>query len=143
MIRARDRGEPLVRGMLLNYGAFDEEQRDSHARFSHEAYMLDPAEMDAFWRNYRGEDRSPDPLARPLLADLAGLPPAFLCIAECDILSDENREMARRLVEAGVETTSEVYRGATHSFLEAVSISALADCALDDASVWLKGILAP
>ncbi|GGD87651.1 acetylesterase [Tsuneonella deserti] len=143
MIRARDRGEPMVRGILLNYGAFDEEQRDSHARFSHEAYMLDPAEMDAFWRNYRGEDRSPDPLARPLLADLTGLPPTFLCIAECDILSDENREMARRLAAAGVDVTSEIYPGATHSFLEAVSISELADRALGDASAWLKAVLAP
>jgi acetyl esterase len=141
MIRARDRSERLVRGMLLNYGAFDEEQRESHTRFSHEAYMLDAAEMDAFWRNYRGEDRSPDPLARPLLADLAGLPPAFLCIAECDILADENREMARRLARAGVEVRSEIYRGATHSFLEAVSISALADRALHDASDWLEEVL--
>ena len=142
MIRARDRGEPLVRAILLSYGAFDEEQRESHARFSHEAYMLDPAEMDAFWRNYRGEDGSPDPLARPLLAELAGLPPTFLCIAECDILSDENREMARRLEAAGVDVTAKVYSGATHSFLEAVSISDLADRALGDASAWLKGILA-
>jgi acetyl esterase len=142
MIRARDRGQPMVRGMVLNYGAFDEEQRDSYTKFSHEAYMLDPAEMDAFWRNYRGEDRSPDPLARPLLADLTGLPPAFLCIAECDILADENREMARQLAEAGVEVRAEIYRGATHSFLEAVSISALADRALGDASAWLNAVLA-
>jgi acetyl esterase len=141
MIRARDRGEPPVRAMVLNYGAFDEQQRDSYARFSHESYMLDPAEMDAFWRNYRGEDRSLDPLARPLLADLTGLPPAFLCIAECDILADENREMARRLAEAGVEVRAEVYCGATHSFLEAVSISTLADRALGDASAWLKDVL--
>ena len=142
MVRARDRGEPLVQAMLLNYGAFDEEIRASHARFGGDAYMLNPQEMDDFWRNYRGEDRSPDPVARPLLADLSGLPPAFLCIAECDILADENREMARRLGEAGVDVTAEVYRGATHSFLEAVSISALANRALDEASMWLKRKLA-
>lgn len=138
MIRARDRGEPLVQAMLLSYGAFDEEVRDTHTRYGGEAYMLTPQEMDDFWRNYRGEDRSPDPVARPLLADLTGLPPTFLCIPECDILADENREMARRLGEAGVEVAAKVYPGATHSFLEAVSISPLADRALADASTWLR-----
>lgn len=138
MIRARDRGEPLTRGMVLNYGAFDEEVRGSHARYSNANYMLEAAEMAGFWRNYRGEDRSDDPLARPLLADLTGLPPAFLCIAECDILADENHEMARRLELAGVPVVAKVYRGATHSFLEAVSISALADQALQDSADWLR-----
>jgi len=138
MVRARDRGEPLVQAMLLSYGAFDEEVRDTHARYGGDAYMLTPREMDDFWRNYRGEDRSPDPVARPLLADLAGLPPTFLCIAECDILADENREMARRMKAAGVDVTAVVYGGATHSFLEAVSISPLADRALAEASAWLR-----
>jgi len=140
MVRAHDWGEPLVRGMLLNYGAFDETPRESHARYGGEEYMLTPDEMDWFWRNYRGEDRSIDPLARPLHANLEGLPPAFLCIAECDILADENREMARLLREAGVQVTSNVYPGATHSFLEAMSISSLANRALDDASAWLQRI---
>jgi acetyl esterase len=142
-VAARDLSQPLVRGLLLAYGAFDETPRESHARYGGEGYILTAAEMDWFWRNYRGEDRSTDPLARPLHADLSGLPPVFLCIAECDILADENREMARRLAEAGVEVTAEIYRGATHSFLEAVSISGLAERAIDDGARFLRRILAP
>jgi acetyl esterase len=142
MLRARDWRQPTARGMVLNYGAFDEEPRPSHARYGGDGYMLTPAEMEAFWRNYRGEDRSLDPLARPLHADLAGLPPAFLCVAECDILADENREMACRLAAAGVETTCRIYRGATHSFLEAVSISPLADRAIGEGAAFLRRVLA-
>ena len=82
-----------------------------------------------------------DPLARPLLADLTGMPPTFLCIAECDILADENREMADRLRAAGVAVETKVYRGATHSFLEAVRIAPLADRALEDAAAWLRATL--
>lgn len=141
-LAARDMGQPLVRGMLLNYGAYDETSRESHRRYGGEGYMLTPAEMDWFWRNYRGDDRSIDPLARPLHADLAGLPPAFLCIAECDILADENRELARLLEQAGVTVDARVYPGATHSFLEAVSISSLADRALAESSEWLRGVFA-
>ena len=61
-----------------------------------------------------------------------------MCIAACDILSDENREMAAKLRGAGCDVMEKVYEGATHSFLEAVSIAPLASRALDDAACWLK-----
>src|SRR4029450_11898020 len=102
--------------------------------------MLLSDEMDGFWRNYvRSDDDRENPLVCPLRADLHGLPPAFVAIAECDILADQNRLMVDRLRAAGVEVESHVYPGATHSFLEAMSISALAARALEDASRWLQG----
>lgn len=137
---ARDRGLPMPRAMLLNYGAFDETRRASHDRYGSDAYMLTPDEMDWFWRNYRGEERGPDPLATPLHGEFHDLPPAFLCIAECDILADENMVVAEKLMAAGGDVTARVYAGATHSFLEAMSISPLAERALDEASDWLKAV---
>ena len=97
--------------------------------------------MTDFWVNYLPSEAASDPLARPLLADLRGLPSTFLCIAECDILADENREMADALAKAGVPVTARIYQGAAHSFLEAVSISPLADRALSEASDWLSETL--
>jgi acetyl esterase len=137
----RGAGQPLLDAMLLNYGAFDVTRRESHDRYGGSEYTLTSTEMDEFWSAYLPEDRWLDPLARPLLADLSGLPPTFLCVAECDILADENRAMAQRLHEAGVAVTLNSYAGATHSFLEAISVSSLADRALDDASAWLSGVL--
>lgn len=138
MMKARDDGVDVAEGMLLNYGAFDERSRDSHRRFGGPEYMLTAEEMDWFWRNYRGEDRSPHPLATPLNGRFEGLPPAFMCIAECDILLDENLEVAERLEAAGSAVEAHVYKGATHSFLEAMSISSLADRAIADAAAWLR-----
>ena len=123
--------------MLLNYGAYETVPRPSHERYDGAGYMLTAEEMRGFWALYLGGAESP--LATPLRARLEGLPPAFLCIAQCDILADENRELARRLVAAGVATTVRDYPGATHSFLEAVSISGLAQRALDEAAAWLAG----
>ena len=142
-LRLRDAGRDAA-ALLLNYGAFDTVERASHARFDGDRFMLTVPEMAAFWENYLGPDGAAreHPLARPMLADLHGLPPAFLCIAECDILADENRVMADRLRDAGVNVTATVYPGATHSFLEAVEISALADRALGEAADWLRGRLA-
>lgn len=142
-LRLRDAGRDDVKALLLNYGAFDNQLRASHERYDGDAYMLTTAEMMDFWSDYLGGPiDTADPLARPLLADLHDLPPAFLCIAECDILADENHEMARRLAEAGNAGRAETYAGATHSFLEAMRISPLARRALDDAAGWLKERLA-
>jgi acetyl esterase len=137
-LRLRDAGEPLPKAMLLNYGAFDPDETPSYARYDGPAYMLTIAEMDRFWSNYVAcPDALDDPFIALLKADLERLPPAFLAIAECDILADANAQMATRLTAAGVPVEAHVYRGATHSFLEAVSISKLADGALDDAARWL------
>lgn len=140
-LRLRDRGEDLPAALLLNYAALDTDPRPSYTRYDGDTYMLTVEEMGGFWINYLGQPTTGDPYARPLLADLSGLPPVHLCIAECDILADHNTELADRLETAGVEVSSIVYKGATHSFLEAVSISDCADRAIQDASDWLAKIL--
>lgn len=138
----RQRGRPLPAAMLLNYGAFAPEHAPSYARFGAGDYSLEADEMDAFWASYvDGSDQLADPLVAPLRADLTGLPPAFLAIAECDILADCNDAFARKLEEADVATRAVTYRGATHSFLEAVSIAPLAGRALDEQAAWIRDIV--
>ncbi|PTQ11836.1 alpha/beta hydrolase [Sphingomonas oleivorans] len=139
-IHLRDAEQPqAVKAMLLNYGAFDTDCHNaSYERFGGPAFMLGGQEMEDFWKNYLGEDFGKRlPLACPLHAELSGLPPAFLCIPNCDVLLDENLEMEKRLRAAGVDTTARIYEGASHSFLEAVSIAEVADRALSEASEWL------
>jgi acetyl esterase len=133
----RAEGKALPAAMVLNYGAFAPDHLPSYARFG-DGYSLEADEMDIFWSNYvEGPAQLEDPLAVPLRADLAGLPPAFLAIAECDILADCNHAFAARLAEAGVAVTSVTYAGATHSFLEAMSIAPLASRALDEQAAWI------
>jgi len=136
---------PLLRGMVLNYGAFISRcSAQACRRFDGPEYMLGCEEMNGYWRNYLRNDRdAQDPLACPLLAVLGGLPPAFFAIAECDILAEQNVEMARRLRASGVPTHSVVYAGASHSFIEAMSIAAVGSQALADASGWLRQVLLP
>ncbi|MGB3627040.1 MAG: alpha/beta hydrolase, partial [Henriciella sp.] len=137
-LRLRDRGKPLPAGLLLNYAALDMAIRESHSLYDGVPYMLETEEMKDFWTDYLSLGDETNPYARPLLADLAGLPPVHLCIAECDILLDENLELAKRLEQAGVEVDSQVYKGVTHSFLEAMSISERARTAIENGADWLK-----
>lgn len=138
----RDRGQVLPAAMVLNYGAFAPDHTPSYGRFGNGSYSLEVDEMDAFWHAYVATpDQLSNPLVAPLCADLAGLPPAFIAIAECDILADCNHAFALRLADAGVPVEAVTYHGATHSFLEAVSIAPLAVQALDDQAAWMRGRL--
>lgn len=144
-LKLRDQGQlPALRGLLLNYGVFEVtvSAEAAHA-FGGPEFMLGADEMAAFWRNYlRGPADGRDPLACPMLADLAGLPPAFLAVAACDILAEQSVKLAGRFESAGSPARLEVYQGATHSFLEAVSVSPLADRAIEEASEWLRAVCA-
>src|SRR3546814_2282696 len=104
--------------------------------------MLGAEEMRGFWRVYLGGDggRAP-PRAAPIRAALHDLPPTSMCIAECDVLRDENIAMAALLAEAGVAVRRDIHHGASHSYLEAVSIAAIADHAFGIAAAWLAAAL--
>ena len=144
-LRLRDAGDPaLPSGMALFYGVFDRRSSpEAAARFGGPGYMLAADEMEQFWRNYlTKESEAEDPCVSPLRADLRGLPPALLVVPACDLLTEQSVRMAERLLEAGVDVRCALYEGASHSFLEAVSISPLADRALTDAAAWIRSVLA-
>ncbi|MDV6330740.1 alpha/beta hydrolase fold domain-containing protein [Asticcacaulis sp. 201] len=140
-IALRDAGQgSVLSGLILNYGAFGIDlSADDVRRYGGPDYMLTADEMAYFWSQYlaRPEDQS-DPRAVPLLADLHDLPPVFLCVPQCDVLTGQSMALDARLHAAGVETRAIVYAGASHSFLEAVSISRIAETAFNDAASWMR-----
>lgn len=135
----RDRRQAPLSAMLLNYGAFGPAHTPSYERYNGPEYMLNAEEMDRFWRSYVRDERDlSNPLAAPLLAELHDMPPSFFTIAERDILADGNRRMAERLRDAGRDVTVHSCAGATHSFLEAVSIADISADALEAGARWLR-----
>jgi acetyl esterase len=141
----RDAGEgDLVKALLLIYPALDPAcSAESLQRFGGAGAMLTGEEIAWFWSNYAGDDDVRiDPRACPVLARLEGLPPVCMTIAGCDILAEQGLDMAGRLRAAGVQVEATVYPGATHSFIEAVSIAPLADQAVGDGARWLREALA-
>ena len=139
LLRRDEKAAPPLAAMLLNYGAYVSRcSEDACRRYGGPEYMLGCEEMSGYWRNYmRSGADAEDPRVCPLLAPLAGLPPAFLAIGQCDILAEQNLEMARRLQAAAVPVQSRVYPGASHSFIEAMSIASVSNQALADGSAWL------
>lgn len=144
-LRLRARGEGrLVRAILSNYGYFLTEVSDeAEARFGGPGSIMDRAEAQSYYANYIGnwDIESCDPLVCPLLADMTGMPPVFLVIPECDLLTEQSIAMAALLHEAGVEAEAKIYAGATHSFLEAMSVAQIARNAIADGAQFVSSRL--
>ena len=142
-LRLRDQGQPkLIRAMLLNYGVFERHSSEqAREDFGGPGNMVTAEEMEGFWRNYLRDERDAEnPYVCPMLGDLHDLPRTLLVVPEFDLLAEQSFHLADRLQAADVPAELKIYRGAVHSFLEAVSIAPLADRALTEASEWLRGI---
>ena len=95
--------------------------------------------MAFYWNVYvpHAADRL-HPLAAPLRADLRGLPPVLVQLAELDVLRSEGEALVARLREAGVAVETETFSGVVHGFLRATATVGKARDAVVKAGVWLR-----
>ena len=107
----------------------DESHAEARRLLSEHRKSLDALASALLERETLGEDE---------ILDVTGLPPAFLAIAELDVLAEQSIALAAKLRAAAVPAHSTLYSGASHSFLEAVSIAAVSDRALAETSQWLR-----
>ena len=139
----RDQGGPALRGILALYPVCDADfSRASYQAYGPGGYFLTEEKMRFYWDSYaRDEADRLNPLAAPLRADLAGLPPVLVQLAELDVLRDEGVALAGKLQAAGVETVLEEYAGLIHGFARAVGRVTKARAARDSAGAWLAKVL--
>ncbi|DBA97955.1 hypothetical protein WJX82_010136 [Trebouxia sp. C0006] len=65
-----------------------------------------------------GKPQQPSSLAAVLQhADVSGLPPAYIVLAECDIVHDEGEMYAQKLLDAGNTVHVKDYKGACHGHM--------------------------
>lgn len=133
----RDARAPQPDGALLFYGCFAPMfDTDSHRRHGAGQYVLTSERMRWFWSNYLDTATPFDPIGAPLHADLGGLPPMHLAIAELDCLADDSWLLAKRLAEARVPHETRLYRGVVHGFLQMSRQLAPARAAIAAAGRW-------
>lgn len=115
----RNARAPQPDGALLFYGCFAPVfDTDSHRSHGDGRFVLSSERMRWFWGNYLGGATPFDPVAAPLHADLTGLPPMHLTIADLDCLADDSWLLAKRLAEGRVPHDVRLYRGVVHGFLQ-------------------------
>jgi acetyl esterase len=141
--RARDHGGPALRAQLLVYPATDPgADTRSYAEYG-EGFGLTADEMRWCWSVYLAGADADDPDAAPARANLAGLPPAVLVLAELDPLRDEGAAYARALERAGSEVHVIEVAGAVHGYWRFLAVSRLARETLDEAAAVLATFLGP
>lgn len=118
-IMARDAGRPKLRLQSLVYPVIDYAMTDgSYDRYSDGFGVLTKAAMQWFRNQYlRSPSEAEDWRASPIkAADLAGVAPAIIIAAECDVLRDEGKRYADALRTAGVPVERKEFPGMVHGF---------------------------
>jgi acetyl esterase len=116
-IAARDAGIALKLQLMFYPGCSPEPMASAHT--FEKGFLLEKSSIDYFYSHYMPNpaDRY-DPRFSPLLADVSGVAPAWLGLAECDPLVDEGVAYADHLRLAGVSVDLEIYKGVVHSFIQ-------------------------
>lgn len=115
-LRARDVAGPAIGFQMLIYAGLDDRLTTVSAREFTDIPVLTRFACERVWEYY-GPDGASDGYAAPArAADLAGLPPALIMVAEIDPMRDENVAYAARLSAAGVNTELVQVPGAVHGF---------------------------
>jgi len=120
-ITARDRGEVPVAFQCLIYPMLDDRTGSSRPVPPHVGKLVWTPESNRLgWRAFLGQEpgtaRAPKGAVPSRLADLSGLPPAFIGVGSLDLFHDEDVEYARRLNDAAVGCELIVVPGAFHGF---------------------------
>lgn len=118
-LMARDKGRPKLRLQSLVYPVADfRMDSESYKNYATGCGILTADAMKWFRGHYlRTMDDALDWRASPLLAEsVAGVAPAIVIAAECDVLHDEGFAYAERLKAAGVPVEYKKYAGMIHAF---------------------------
>ncbi|CAO3640323.1 unnamed protein product [Cunninghamella echinulata] len=115
----------ILKGQVLIYPtvALTAEGYESRELYGDGDYILSNKDMVYFKKAYLGDNYGKgieDIRLSPIIAtdeELNGLPRALVITAECDVLRDEGEAYSRRLLKAGVKTTSMRSLGAMHGFI--------------------------
>ncbi|HEY1798235.1 MAG TPA: alpha/beta hydrolase [Stellaceae bacterium] len=116
---ARDKGEPKLRLQSLVYPVADFRMAtESYKSYATGCGILTADAMKWFRGHYlRSMDDALDWRASPVLApNFAGVAPAIVIAAECDVLHDEGVELGEKLEAAGIPVERHEYAGMIHAF---------------------------
>ena len=144
VLMAKQRGDVSFVQQSMYYPVTDAAMNTaSYDQFA-TGYYLSRRAMEWFWDAYTTDPgqrseitASPNQASRE---QVAGLPPAYLCVDEADVLRDEGEAYAAKLRAAGVPVTTVRYDGTIHDFmlLNALSQTRATRAAIGQATAFLR-----
>jgi acetyl esterase len=139
----RDSDGPKLNGIVAYYPVCDSRfDTPTYQAFGAGGYGLNRQRMEFYWSVYASHegDRS-HPLAAVLRADLRGLPPVLVHLAELDVLRSEGETLVRKLRESGVAVETETFPGLLHGFVRATEFVGQAREAMAKAVAFIQRVV--
>jgi len=130
------RGRHVRRGHACSSGSIGAQAR---AQLPEEGVQL--GGLDWYGPKYLGAADPASPLASPLFADLAGLPPLLIQVGGHEIMLDDAIELARAAALADVEVALEIGAELPHVFQNRAGELDEADAALARAGAFIRARL--
>jgi len=115
-IALRDRGAHPICGAALLYGAYSLDlDTPSQRAYGGGAYFLGTADIARYLNDYLPSQAArQNPLAVPMLGNLAKLPPLYIAACEFDPLLEDSQRLAERAKSAGVDLEFRLWKGMVH-----------------------------
>ena len=118
-LMANAKGKQLFKVEVLMWPVTNADFEDgSWKSYGAQRFLTAPL-MKWMWDNYIPVEKRNEIYACPLLAtpaDMKGLPPTLIMVAENDILRDEGEAYGRKLDDAGITETTIRFNGMIHDF---------------------------
>ncbi|MBW4718477.1 alpha/beta hydrolase [Saccharothrix obliqua] len=142
---ARDRGGPAIAGQMLICPMIDD-RNESVSSLQYDGLgAWDRNNNDTAWNAILGPLRGTDevsPYAAPArMADLSGLPPAFIDVGAAEVFRDEATEYALRIWATGGQAELHVWAGGYHGFAGFSPAAEVSRAAVAVRSSWLRRVL--
>jgi acetyl esterase len=143
-LMAKERGDVTFTQQSMYYPVTDAAMNTASYEEFATGFYLSRHEMEWFWDAYTSNPAERAEItASPNKASteqVTGLPPAYLCVDEADVLRDEGEAYAAKLRSAGVPVTTVRYDGTIHDFmlLNALSDTRATRAAIAQATSFLR-----
>lgn len=140
MLRARERGLPLPAASMPLSPWLDMQASGGTFTSNAEKDVLVSAPIiQQMASTFLGPNGNPkDPLANPLHADLAGLPPLYIQVGADETLLDDSRALANAARRAGVDVTLEEEPDMQHVYHFLAGNAPEADAAIARLARWVR-----
>ena len=119
-LQAKEQGGPHIKLQIMMWPIVDADfTTDSYQRYGKDRFLTTSTMKWMYDMYIKDPEKRKNIHASPLratVAQLQGLPPALIQVAENDVLCDEGEAYGRKLREAGVPTTTVRYNGMIHDF---------------------------
>jgi phosphinothricin tripeptide acetyl hydrolase len=142
-VAARDAGLPLPAGLhLISPWANLTNTSAAYPAKGESDFIITQTGIDEFAVNYLGDTDPRTPLASPVFADLAGLPPMLIQVGSEEVLMSDSTQLAEAAGLARVDVTLRIWPEMVHIWPFFAQLSA-GGRAIAEAAAWMKAISPP